>query len=120
MANATPYPLPDGTELVQELGFQGYVPPGVQHIQPIKRPKGGQLKPEQKASNQQVARRRVLMKHVISSVKRCRIIKHTIRLWNEKMVCATWPWRSAAGYTTFGSVLHPGHRLVLTDSDRKN
>jgi hypothetical protein len=38
---------------------------------------------EQKAANQMIARRRVRIEHVISSVKRCRIVKDTIRLHKE-------------------------------------
>lgn len=83
IADATPYPLPDGSELIDDLGFLGYVLPGVQHTRPIKKPKGKELTPEQKAHNRGVARRRIVAEHVISSVKRCRIVKDTIRLWKD-------------------------------------
>jgi hypothetical protein len=35
----------------------------------------------QKAGNRKVARRRVRIEHVNSSVKRCRMLKETIRVW---------------------------------------
>ncbi|MBI4747013.1 MAG: hypothetical protein HY774_00870, partial [Acidobacteria bacterium] len=38
---------------------------------------------EQKAENQVLARRRVRIEHVNSSVKRCRIVKEQIRLQGE-------------------------------------
>ncbi|MFL5628333.1 MAG: hypothetical protein ACJ788_22365 [Ktedonobacteraceae bacterium] len=38
----------------------------------------------QKVFNQQLARRRVRIEHVNSSVKRCRIVKDTIRLFRER------------------------------------
>jgi hypothetical protein len=83
IADATPYPLPDGSELIDDLGFVGYVLPGVRHTRPIKKPKGKELTPEQKAHNREVAQRRIVAEHVISSVKRCRIVKDTIRLWKD-------------------------------------
>ena len=50
---------------------------------PTKKPRGGELTPEQKAANQLIARRRVRIEHVISSVKRCRIVKDKIRYWRD-------------------------------------
>jgi hypothetical protein len=70
---------------VDDLGFLDYDLPGVQHMRPIKKPKGSALTAEQKAFNQTVASRRVPIEHVISSVKRCRIIEETIRLWKDGM-----------------------------------
>jgi len=109
IADATPYPLPEGSELIDDLGFVGYVLPGVQHTRPIKKPKGGELTLEQKAHNRTVARRRIVAEHVISSVKRCRIVKDAIRVWKDSVrdlvmeVCCglhnfrvrTTPWPSS-------------------------
>jgi len=83
IVDALPYPLPDGSELVEDRGFQGLQLPGVTHTRPIKKPKGGTLTNEQKAFNREVSQRRIPIEHVISSVKRCRITKDTIRLWKE-------------------------------------
>ena len=44
------YPL--NTTLGKDTGFQGYEPPKVRTYQPKKRPRKGQLTPEEKASNQ--------------------------------------------------------------------
>lgn len=83
IADATPYPLPDGSELVEDLGFLGYDLPGVRHTRPIKKPKRRRLTAAQKAFNRRVAHRRISIEHVISSVKRCRIVKDTIRLGKD-------------------------------------
>ncbi len=42
-------------ELLQDLGFQGYKPKGVVVLQPMKKPKGGQLTQEQKKANQAIS-----------------------------------------------------------------
>jgi DDE superfamily endonuclease len=83
IADATPYPLPEGSELLQDLGFLAFTLDGVSSITPFKKRRGGTLTDEQKAFNQQLARRRVRIEHVNSSVKRCRIVKDTIRLFKE-------------------------------------
>lgn len=83
IADVTPYPLPEGSVVVDDLGFLGYLLPGVQHTRPFKKPKGGTLTPEQKAHNHDVAKLRILVEHIITSVKRCRIVKDTIRLWKD-------------------------------------
>ena len=83
IADATPYPLPEGSELLQDLGFLAFTLDGVSSITPFKKRRGGTLSDEQKAFNQQLARRRVRIEHVNSSVKRCRIVKDTIRLFKE-------------------------------------
>ena len=81
MADATPYPLPAGSQLLQDLGFLAFTLPEVETLMPTKKPRGQELTPEQKAANQVLASRRVRIEHVNSSVKRCRIVKDRIRLW---------------------------------------
>jgi hypothetical protein len=81
MADTTPYPLPAGSHLLQDLGFQAFTLEGVDIIQPTKKPRGRELTPEQKEDNREIARRRVRIEHVNSSVKRCRMLKETIRMW---------------------------------------
>lgn len=83
IADATPYPLPEGSRLLQDLGFLAFRLEQVAVIMPTRKPRGGELSAEQKATNQLIARRRVRIEHVISSVKRCRIVKDTIRLFKE-------------------------------------
>ena len=80
LADATPYPLPAGSQLLQDLGFLAFTLPQVETLMPTKKPRGQELTAEQKAANQVLARRRVRIEHVNSSVKRCRIVKDTLRL----------------------------------------
>lgn len=85
IADTTPYPLPTGSHLLQDLGFQAFTLEGVTIIQPTKKPRGKELTPEQKAGNREIAQRRVRIEHVNSSVKRCRMLKETIRMWKDGM-----------------------------------
>ena len=81
IADATPYPLPAGSGLLQDLGFLGFTLPGVEILMPTKKPRGGELTVEQQLDNQVLHKLRI--EHVNSSVKRCRIVKDRLRLWKE-------------------------------------
>ena len=83
MADATPYPLPAGSRLLQDLGFLAFTLPGVVILMPTKKPRGQELTREQQRANQALHQRRLRIEHVNSSVKRCRIVKDRIRLWKE-------------------------------------
>jgi hypothetical protein len=85
IADETPYPLPEGSELLQDLGFLAFRLPGVTVQTPTRKPRGGELTAEQKAANQVLASRRVVIEHVNSSVKRCRILKDTCRLFKDRV-----------------------------------
>ncbi len=50
---------------------------------PHTKPRGGTLTEEQKADNRRLARRRIRIEHLNSSVKRCRIVKDTLHLLKE-------------------------------------
>jgi hypothetical protein len=80
IADATPYPLPAGSRLLQDLGFLAFTLPHVEMIMPTKKPRGRKLTPAQKTVNRRIARRRVRIEHVNSRVKRCRIVHDTNRL----------------------------------------
>jgi hypothetical protein len=80
MADATPYPLPAGSRLLQDLGFLAFTLDQVETIMPTKKPRGRALTRKQKAANRRIARRRVRIEHVNSRVKRCRIVHDTCRL----------------------------------------
>ena len=80
IAEATPYPLPAGSRLLQDLGFLAFMLDQVEIIMPTKKPRGRALTRAQKAANRRIARRRVRVEHVNSSVKRCRIVHDTSRL----------------------------------------
>jgi DDE superfamily endonuclease len=80
MADATPYPLPAGSRLRQDLGFLAFTLGHVKIIMPTKTPRGRTLPRAQKAANRRIARRRARIEHVNSRVKRCRIVRDTNRL----------------------------------------
>ena len=83
IAEATPYPLPAGSGLWQDLGFLSFTLPAVATLMPTKKPRGGELSLEQERANQALHQRRLRIEHVNSSVKRCRIVKDRSRLWKE-------------------------------------
>jgi DDE superfamily endonuclease len=83
IADTTPYPLPAGSQLLQDVGFQSFTLDGVDILQPAKKPRGHEWTRAQKAGNRKLARRRVRVEHVNSRVKRCRMLKETIRLWKD-------------------------------------
>ena len=83
IAEATPYPLPAGSGLLQDLGFLSFTLPQVEILMPTKKPRGGELTLEQDLANQTLHQRRLRIEHVNSSIKRCRIVKDRIRLWKQ-------------------------------------
>jgi DDE superfamily endonuclease len=103
IADQTPYPLPEGSQLLQDLGFVGFTLLGVQITQPHKKPPGHELTEEQKAENQAIAHRRVRIEQIICSIKRCpacqghdtALERHGARfgdgdlLWLTQLSCST-------------------------------
>ena len=83
LADSCPYPLPEGSELLQDLGFQGFCIENTHTTMPTKKPRGKELTQEQKEANRQIASRRVRIEHVNSSVKRCRIVQDPCRIFKE-------------------------------------
>jgi hypothetical protein len=83
IADETPYPLPAGSMLLQDLGFYGFTLLGVQIIQPAKKQRGRARSDQHKADNRFVAHCRVRIEHIIGSIKRCRILKEAIRVWTD-------------------------------------
>jgi hypothetical protein len=80
IAEVTPYPLPAGRRLLQALGFLAFTLDQVAIIMPTRKPRGRPLTRAQQAANRRIARRRVRIEPVNSSVKRCRIVHDTCRL----------------------------------------
>ena len=76
--------FPEATDLYQDSGFQGFHPEGVNIHQPKKKPKGGELTDEEKETNSLISSIRVSVEHVISGVKRCRIVKDVFRNTKDK------------------------------------
>jgi hypothetical protein len=75
--------LPTTSVLYQDRGFQGFAVAEVSIQQPTKKPRGGELPPEQHATNRRIASENMRIEHTMCSVKRCRIIKDKIRSWQD-------------------------------------
>ena len=71
--------LPKGRDLYRDTGFQGQEMEGVNIHQPTKKKRGVELTQEEKEGNRLISRVRVVIEHVISGVKRCRIVKDIFR-----------------------------------------
>ena len=71
--------------------------------QPKKKPKGQELTAAEKAENQIISSIRVLVEHVISGVKRCRIVKDIFR--NTKAFFADQVMEIACGLHNFRMIL---------------
>jgi len=71
--------FPEGSTLYKDTAFQGYEPAGVNTQQPKKKPRGQELSAEDKQRNSLISKVRIIVEHVISGIKRCRILKDTFR-----------------------------------------
>jgi hypothetical protein len=80
MADATPYPVPAGSRLLQDVGFLALTLDQVESVMPPRKPRGRALTRSPKAAKRRIARRRVRIEHVNSRIKRCRIVHDTNRL----------------------------------------
>ena len=79
IADATRYCLPNGSTLFQDPGFQGFSLQGINIIEPKKKPKGRDLTLEEKERNRLISSIRVRVEHVMSGIKRYRIVKDKLR-----------------------------------------
>lgn len=79
IADETGLVLPPGSRLCQDTGFQGFTLPHVTILQPLKKPRGKELSPQQKASNRAISRLRIRVEHAIGGIKRYRIVKDVVR-----------------------------------------
>ena len=71
--------FPEGSQLHQDSGFQGFAPEGVIIYQPKKKPRGQELAAADQSRNTLLAHLRITVEHVIAGVKRCRIVKDRFR-----------------------------------------
>jgi hypothetical protein len=71
--------FPPGSQLWKDTGFQGYEPDHVQTFQPKKKPKGGELTPQEKASNTVISSQRIGVEHSIGGVKVYHIVRDVFR-----------------------------------------
>lgn len=73
--------FPDDSFVWKDLGFLGFLPKNVICFELHKKPKNGELTAEQKAENAIISSIRIVVEHAIGGLKRCRIVKDTIRLY---------------------------------------
>jgi len=71
--------FPEGSTVFKDTGFQGYEPGNTVCYQPEKKPRGKELPAEDKIFNRMISGVRVIAEHVISGVKRLRIVKDVLR-----------------------------------------
>src|SRR6266700_3176934 len=83
IADATPYPLPARSRLLQALGFLAFTLPQVEILMSTKKQCGEDLTLAQQRANQVLHQRRLRIEHVNSSLKRCRSVKDRLRLWKQ-------------------------------------
>ena len=79
MCDKEDYTFPPGCVLFKDTGFQGFEPEQVCTYQPKKKPRKQELSAEEKAENTKISRIRILVEHIIASVKRCRIVHDVFR-----------------------------------------
>ena len=65
--------------LHKDKGFQGYEPEGVITFQPRKKPRGQELSLADRFLNRIMNSVRITVEHIISGIKRCRIVKDIFR-----------------------------------------
>jgi uncharacterized protein (UPF0216 family) len=76
--------FPDNITLYKDRGFRGYEPEGVNTKQPKKKPEERELSADEKVENALISGIRIVAEHVISGVKRCRIVKDVFRNTKKK------------------------------------
>jgi len=79
VADEAGFPSPPGSHLWEDTGFEGYAPEGVIVHRPKKKPRKGELSPEEKAQNRAIAQERIGVEHTIGKVKIFRIARETYR-----------------------------------------
>ena len=67
IAEATPYPLPAGSRLLQDLGFLAFTLPQAELLMPTKKPRGQELPLEEQLANQALHDRRLRIEHATAA-----------------------------------------------------
>jgi hypothetical protein len=102
--------FPQGSTLYQDTGFQGYEPAGVKTVQPKKKPRGQELSARDKQRNRRISKVRIVVEHVLSGVKRCRIVKDILR--NTKDKFADLVMEIACGLHNFRTSLRSKRKAI--------
>lgn len=75
--------FPGGSTLFKDTGFQGYEPENTVCYQPKKKPRGKKLPAEDRIFNKMISGVRIIAEHVISGIKRLRIVRDVLRNTKE-------------------------------------
>jgi len=73
------YRFPKGSTLWKDTGFQGYEPEQTTTYQPKKKPRAGELTPEEKVQNRAISSERIGVEHSIGGVKIYHIVRDIYR-----------------------------------------
>ena len=92
-------PLPPDSRVMGDSGYQGYTVDQVHVTIPLKKPKGGELTPEEKATNKRLAQLRVPVEHANAGIKISNICQITFR--NRKAGMADRAMSVSAGLYNF-------------------
>jgi hypothetical protein len=77
---------PEGSTLDKDTGFQGDEPVGVTTQQPKNKPRGQDLSEEEQHRKTLISTGRIIVEHVMSGIKRCRIVNDVFRNTKETFV----------------------------------
>jgi len=103
----TMYSFTSSCVLYQDTGYQGYNPENVTIMQPVKKPKGRVLTPEEKEYNREISSFRVRVEHAIGSIKFMRIVKDECRLRANNFVRRIF--KTCAALHNFRIKIDPWH-----------
>ena len=85
LADQNKVKLPDGSCMMQDLGFPAFEIIGCEMLQPFKKPRGKNLSPIQKMCNKIISTSRVYVEHAIGSFKRFRSVHDVCRMKIENI-----------------------------------
>src|SRR5215211_6103335 len=102
IADAEPFELPEDAALWAALGFLGFELENAEVVLPEKKPRGAELSDKSKELNSLISSFRVVIEHIISGVKRFRIVKDIFRNTTEgladmvmEIACASHNFRES-------------------------
>lgn len=85
-ADAEGYTFPQGSQLFQDTGFQGYAPPGATIHQPKKKPRKQEWTAAEKAANPKISRQRIGVEQSMGGIKIFHSVANVFRNVKEQFV----------------------------------
>jgi hypothetical protein len=94
--------------LYRDSGFQGHDIADVSIFQPKKKSRGKKLTDDEETGNRLISSVRVVVEHVISGIKRCRVVKEVFRNTKEnyadtvmELACGLHNFRNHERYSCY-------------------